>query len=101
MKQALFKKKKATYVLEKASKVSTKQSPFVHSVVLNSILSRSVGMPQRTWDGSNAADKLEKQQWKGDGGPALLHWINPAGKLNVKTTGFSITLLFKFCMTYK
>lgn len=56
MKQALFKKKKATYILQKANKVSTKQTPFVHSVVSNSILSRSVGVPQRAWDGSNTAD---------------------------------------------
>lgn len=46
MKPAPFKKKKATYILQKANKVSTKQTPFVHPVILNSILSRSIGVPK-------------------------------------------------------
>lgn len=45
--------------------------------------------------------KLKNNGEEDDGGPALLHWTNPAGKLKVKTTGFSITLLFKFYMTYR
>lgn len=32
--------------MQKANKVSTKQTPFVHPVILNSILSRSIGVPK-------------------------------------------------------